>query len=163
MPALSVSDVHADYEGTLNPIGKGEVNVSYLVKNTGNVDLGLTQSVAVTGLFGSKAHASLTGVPLLLVGTSVQEHVVVPGVWPQFRVKAAVTVVPHLPAGSGVNAPAPVTTSTSTWAIPWPLIVLVVLLVLFGFGIYRVRARRRAKAAEALAGPPPARQQVVKV
>jgi hypothetical protein len=38
-PALQMSDVKIDHNGTLNPFGDGSVRVSYVVTNVGNVRL----------------------------------------------------------------------------------------------------------------------------
>ena len=40
-PRLTIADLQTAYQGTLNPFGQGQVRVSYLVHNTGNVDLAL--------------------------------------------------------------------------------------------------------------------------
>jgi len=144
-PRLSVSDLRAGYGGTLNPIGQGHVTVSYLLTNAGNVDLAVDQSISVSGLLGSTRHLDLVAVPLLLPGTSLHERVVVPGVWPQFRLQAKVSAVPHAPVGASAAGLVPVTETTGLWAIPWPLIALVALVLLAVFAALRARANLTAR------------------
>lgn len=145
-PGLAVEDVGASYEGTINPFGKGKVDVSYVVRNTGNEDLEVTQSVAVSQLFVSDGHAKVRSIPLLLPGASVTEHAVVTGLWPQFLLQATVTAVGHPPAGSGAKT-VTATGSATVWAIPWPLIALVVLVLLLAYAIRRLRRRARARSS----------------
>ncbi len=38
-PSLAVENVHVDYSGTSNPIGKGDATVTYTIHNTGNAIL----------------------------------------------------------------------------------------------------------------------------
>jgi hypothetical protein len=142
-PRLSISDLHATYAGTLNPIGKGEVTVSYAVNNTGNVDLALTQRVAVSGLVSDHRQIALANLPLLLPGASTDERVVVAGVWPQFRLRATVSAIEQVPVGSaGVPSLATVSASVSVWAIPWPLLAVIVLMLIAVVVSFRLRRRR---------------------
>lgn len=48
-PALAVTDVHADYSGSVNPVGTGGVRITYTVRNTGNVRLSARQHITVAG------------------------------------------------------------------------------------------------------------------
>jgi hypothetical protein len=148
-PGISLTDLHASYHGTLNPIGQGRVTVSYVVSNTGNVDLALTQSVSVSGPLADR-RATPGAVPLLLPGASVRESAVVTGVWPQFLLQATVSALPSAPVGSG-DLPALVSASarTSLWAIPWSFLGAIVL-VLLALGLL-YRARRRPAAPPAVA------------
>jgi hypothetical protein len=158
-PKLAVTDLHANYDGTLNPVGKGRVRVSYLLRNTGNVDLAVDQSVAVSGWLGGKRQVAVPKVLFLLPGLSLPESVVIPGVWPQFLLHATVSARPMAAAGITVTARMlPLTTSTSLWAIPWPLLGLVALVTLAGFLAHRARSRARARS---VARPVAARPQVV--
>jgi len=144
-PQLAVTDLHSVYEGTLNPVGKGRVKISYLVSNTGNVDLGVDQSVALSGVIGDSHRADLPKIPLLLAGTSVSESVVVSGVWPQFLLHQTVTATPVALAGNSVSGLVPVTASSSVWAVPWTLLAIVVLVVLLVLLFLRLRRRRAAR------------------
>ncbi|MGO9456137.1 MAG: hypothetical protein ACLP62_03680 [Acidimicrobiales bacterium] len=142
-PDLTVGDLHATYEQTLNPFGEGKAVVTYVLHNAGNVDLAVTQTVGVSEVIGSARTTRVPAVAVLLPGAAVNERVTVAGVWPQFRLSASVTARGHNPLGGGAKAVA-TTASSGFWAVPWPLIVLI-LLVLVAAGLYR-RSRRRAGA-----------------
>ncbi|MDP9116172.1 MAG: DUF916 domain-containing protein [Actinomycetota bacterium] len=145
-PALSVDGLRAKYtsNGVLNPLGTGNVKVTYTVRNTGNVILSGTQSVKVSGLFGSRSAVKLPAVPALLPGASVGVTATVRGVFPQFLLSARATVHPIAQVGEidpGLkNASAAVT----IWAIPWALIVLI-LLVIAGAGYWWWRRTDRLR------------------
>jgi hypothetical protein len=156
---LSVENVSASYQGTLNPVGRGQVTVTYRVRNSGNAILGGTQAVQVTGWFGQQVTVTtLPQVPLLLPGNSVEETVQVPGVFPSGPLTATVAVIPlHLQGEVDPGLVGKVTASTTLWAVPWPLFV--VLLVLAGLGAEYLRRRRRQSPA----GPPPPDEMPTKV
>lgn len=48
-PALEISNLRTRYSTTANPVGSGTINVTYTVKNTGNVRLAADQIVQVKG------------------------------------------------------------------------------------------------------------------
>lgn len=154
LPKLSVSDLHASYNGTTDPVGTGTARVSYLVSNSGNVDLSLGQSVAVSGWIGGTERASLGHIALLLPGASLRESVVVPEVWPGIRLQASVSARPTTIGGSGSPSLGPVSAATSLWAIPWALIALVLLVIACVVAAFRIRrglaARRLDRAGLAV-------------
>jgi len=146
-PKVVLTNSKASYTGTLNPVGRGRVEVHYVVRNAGNVDLSLVdQSVSVSGLFGSKRAVGLPKIPLLLPGASVAETAFISGVWPEFVLHAAETVRPQPLAGGAVPRLTAVTSTTSIWAIPWALLVLVVLIIVALYLLLRARSRRAAAA-----------------
>ena len=57
-PALTVTGIAVQHQGTLDPIGTDTAKVTYTVSNTGNIALGGLQTVYVSGLFGSRAIAT---------------------------------------------------------------------------------------------------------
>lgn len=130
--AMAVTKLNASYHGTVNPVGAGSVTVSYVVRNTGNVNLTGRQKVTISGIFGAKP-AAVANVPLLLPGGSEPVSVQVPNVWPQLLIKGKVQVTPVAVAGE-VDPPL-VTSSASTtiWAVPWSglaILLIIMLLVL---------------------------------
>jgi hypothetical protein len=143
-PSLTLTALRAGYNGTLNPIGTGRVHVSYLVRNTGNVNLALDQGVGVHGLFAS-AGTNPGAVPLLLPGASLRVSTVVTDVWPQVLVHDTVTARPIELNVVGAPILATARASTWTWAMPWPLLIIVVA-VITGLLLLR-RARRRRPVA----------------
>jgi hypothetical protein len=157
-PKLTVTNLHASYDGTLNPVGKGAVQVSYLVSNTGNTDLAVDQTVGTSGLVADSRSVKLPKIALLLPGSSVTEHVTVPGLWPQFLLHTTVTAQPLTASGAPLPGLVTVTASTWVWAIPWSAIVI--LLVLLGGLWWYLRRRRRQRAAAQSATPTPVPQSV---
>jgi hypothetical protein len=148
LPKVVLTGAKATYVGTLNPVGEGRVKVSYLVSNTGNVDLSLVdQSVSVSGLFGSKRRVDVAKIPLLLPGASVPETVVVSGVWPEIIVHPTETVQPLVPVGTSVPSQSVVTSSQTVVAIPWTLIVIIVLVLVAVYLFVRARSRRKASGS----------------
>jgi hypothetical protein len=150
-PKLAIENLHATYHGSLNPFARGDVTLTYRVHNTGNVKLGATQDVSVSGLFGS-VPADAGTVPLLLPGGSFDESVVVHGVLPQVWMSAAVTLHPAGLAGDLDPKASPVSATTHFWAIPLWLLILLVVLAVLGYERY-VRRRRRARPSGGPTGP----------
>lgn len=145
---LAVSDFHASYRGTLDPFGQGKEVVTYRIRNAGNVDLAVDQAVGVSQVIGSSPKADVPAIALLLPGASVSERVVVPGVWPQFLLSAALSAQGRPPPGSGLP-PSEATANSRFWAFPWPLIVLIVLFVLLWLSFRRWRGRRGTPEVDA--------------
>jgi len=153
-PRVAIEDLRPSYHGTLNPLGAGQVKVSYVLSNTGNIDLALShQTVSVSGLLGSR-QAVLGGASLLLPGASLDESAVLPGIWPEFLLHTSVSARPYAPAGTSAPGLVSATASASLWAVPWSPIALVVLVVVVLRLGFRIRARRAARQ-------PASRPQVV--
>lgn len=152
-PKLTVDDLHATYQGAVNPFGRGSVRVTYDLRNTGNMDLAVTQSVAVSPVVGSDRQVSVPKIPLLLPGGSVTETAVLTGLWPQILLHATVTAHWSVPPGSGAPRSGTVTTGTGVPAVPWPLAVVVVVLVAIVLLGRRYRRRSRAGRGAKGAGP----------
>jgi hypothetical protein len=148
-PVVAVQDLHATYTGTLNPFGEGRASVSYLVTNTGNVNLAVSgQTVSLSGLVGDGHRVQLPSIPLLLAGASVRESTPLAGVWPQLYLHASVSVQPAELPGFGTTSPlAAVGATTGTWAVPRTLLLLVVLVLAAATVALRLRLRARRSAA----------------
>jgi hypothetical protein len=151
-PKLSVEDLHASYDGTWNPVGRGGVTLSYTVHNTGNVRLGAKQGADFRGLFGATATAAgLPDIPVLLPGGSVTETARIDGVWPQIIGTASVHLTPAAAPGD-VDPQLPVVyESVRAWTIPWALLALLVVLAAGAWWLRRQRRRRGARLAVASA------------
>jgi hypothetical protein len=153
-PAFAVENLKVDYEGTLNPIGKGKAVLSYVVKNTGNVALGGKQTVSVSGMFGSKAVAKKTAeVQLLLPGFSVRESVTITGVIPEILDTGHVSISPLYIPGSVQPASGPFKATVQFWAVPWVLIAILLFILLAAVWLIVWRRRRRRKPARPVADP----------
>jgi hypothetical protein len=141
-PRILIENVTATYNGTLNPVGQGSATVSFTVANRGNVKLGGRIKVDVSGLLGRSASIDLPDLQLLLPGNSVDLSATVPGVPPQLRNTATVTLTPLKLSADADPALPDVTASTSFWAIAWTLIGLLLLLLLLGGYTWYRRHRR---------------------
>jgi hypothetical protein len=151
-PRLSVTDMQSHYHRSALSAGRGSLDVSYRVTNTGNVRLAAHQQVAVTGLFGWPLQSRAgKDVPELLPGAGIVVHAHFNGVLPAIRVTSEVTLHPYSKQGALRPAPSVTRASSSVWAIPWLLLILVVLVG--GWIFYRYRRRRRARAAVGAAPP----------
>ncbi|CAB4852672.1 unannotated protein [freshwater metagenome] len=129
VPAMEISDLRADYVGTANPVGRGSVQLSYVVKNTGNVRLGAKQAARIQGPVGSAAtSADLPTIPILMPGGSATVSVLVPGVTPVGYMTADLTVIPVAAQGDSDPGFTVVTSATSFYAVAWPLAAVVVLI-----------------------------------
>jgi len=130
-PALTIKPVQASYWGVMNPFGGGRTEISYRVKNTGNVNLGGRQRVSIQALLGPALDSSaIPNAQLLLPGGSMDVKTSVLGLWPLLHERATVTLDPMLLQGDVVPGLSAYSASTVFWAVPWSLLVaLAVLLV----------------------------------
>ncbi|MFJ2300350.1 WxL protein peptidoglycan domain-containing protein [Oerskovia paurometabola] len=155
-PSATVTAVHADYAGSWNPVGTGDVQVSFTVTNTGNVRLAGPLSATVAGGVGSVV-VPLGDLPELLPGDALTLTGTVSGVAPLGRLGASVTLAPvvattastTLPDGAASSRVAPATGEGRLWAVPWSALALAILLVgaVLGWRALRRRARVRFEAA----------------
>jgi hypothetical protein len=145
-PSLTIDDVVVGYQPVVNPIGSGDLDVTFTITNAGNNRLKGNQKVTISGPLGRVLDERvLEDLPELLPGTSVRrtERFQVP---PLVRLSADVTVTPVVGAGRpGDEAPESTTRSASVWAIPWTFLALVAVVII----AWRVRARMRREP-----GPP---------
>ena len=144
---LTISGLHSSYVGTLNPVGRGHVETRYVLTNSGNTDLAVKQTVAVTGLLGSRRTVQIPKVALLLPQASISEQVTVAGVWPQLLSHEVVTATPTVLATGSHSRAVTTTASVWLWTVPWTLIAILVMLIVAFYLYRRRRSRRKAKRA----------------
>lgn len=144
-PQLEIGGLQARYNGSVNPVGRGDVAVSYTVCNTGNVRLGSRQHVEVSGPFARRQpDKALPDVPLLLPDSCVPVRVIVHDVLPQGHLEARVQLRPlTVPGDVDPGLPTAFTKVVGTWAVPWAVAGLVLLLLLAVAGAVLLRRRRR--------------------
>ncbi|MER7420494.1 DUF916 domain-containing protein [Micromonospora peucetia] len=139
-PAVAIESVRVSYDNPVNPAAGGDAVVTYRLRNTGNVRVGGTGTVAVNGPFGWElARTAPVDLPELLPGAVFTVTERITGVPPALRLTAEVDLAP-----TTVDAALPpVLRSAATWAPPWLLLAL--LAVLAGWSV--VRWRRRSVVA----------------
>ncbi len=151
-PGLVITDLGVSYAGA-GLATAGNVQVGYVLENTGNVRMAVSPSVTVTGPFGLLPRtAPGTRIEELLPGGKVPQSVTVPNVWPLGRLTATVAVAAAASVGGSDPRLAPVSASASVWAWPWLLLGLVALLL--GLVAWRIVRRRRRRGTAA--APPSA-------
>ncbi len=149
-PKLAITDLKTTYDNTMNPAGGGTMNVTYTVKNVGNVRLGANPTIKISSPIGFPSRTIRPeAVTEVLPGNAVTLTSKVSGVWPTIRAKTAVTLtaVTTLP-GDDFNA----TTSgakadAANWTLPLALVVALLLL----FGAFKLHQRRQRRLQDAKA------------
>ncbi|BCJ70283.1 WxL protein peptidoglycan domain-containing protein [Polymorphospora rubra] len=135
-PALQIETLRVTSHVPLNPLDRGTVEVRYRLRNTGNVRIAGTGSVAVSGPFRWElARTGTVDVPELLPGgvTEVTERIT--GLPAAGRLDIAVHVTP-----STMDVPLSTVTRThGVWAVPWVLLVLGLLAAALAVGAIRRR------------------------
>lgn len=123
--------------------GSGDVNVTYRVRNTGNVRLAATAKLGVTGPFGTGLGRSVTRrVPELLPGNAYTLTDRVRAVFPAGPLTATLRLTPTAADGAAAR---PMVRSAGWWAIPWAPLVLVVLVLAVAVAMVSVVRRRTAR------------------
>ncbi|WP_329110157.1 DUF916 domain-containing protein [Micromonospora sp. NBC_01699] len=150
-PSLQVETLRVTHHFPLNPFDGGTMTVNYRLRNTGNVRIGGTGRVTVSGPLGwSLARTGTLDLPELLPGSAFEVRERVTGLPAAGRLTVAVAVTP-----STMDVPLPGVTRTSgVWAPPWLLIAALALLCVVA-PLRRAR-RRRTPASPAPASPAPA-------
>ncbi|MBV9485988.1 MAG: hypothetical protein JO246_08005 [Frankiaceae bacterium] len=157
-PRVDIRNLTASYDGPVNPFARGDVKVSYVVHNGGNVVFGGPQSVSVHGLFGEDVSSgAVASIPPLLPGASYPVVVTVPNVYPELLMNAKVTVNPEGLQGAVDTGLKPTSSSVHFLAIPW-LLLLILLLLIVGLAFRYWWRKHRRQAGRHRIDPPPATQ-----
>ncbi|KGM13604.1 hypothetical protein [Cellulomonas bogoriensis] len=147
--ALTVQDATARYAPSWNPFAPGQVEITYVLANTGDVRLGATPALTVDPWLG--APAVVDGVPVreVLPGGQVATSVVVDGVWPVGFADVHLTAVPAVVGADEVpGALTEAAASLTVRALPVPHLLLLATLVA---AVVVVRVLRRRSAARLVA------------
>lgn len=144
-PKMTITDLKTSFDGPLNPLGRGTIDISYRVTNSGNVRMGADQSIKFSSPVGFPSKKfTPPAVQELLPGNSVVQTFKVSGVWPTWRTSTAVTVTPSpVRVGDSFDAGVTVRAKTSTWTMPWAFLALVVLVLALGWYLRRRREQLR--------------------
>ena len=147
-PRIELERGEADFSGD-SPV-KGRANVTYTIKNTGNVRLMGKQSIRVTSLLGLSTQAvDLPQLPELLPGGQFTFQQPVKDVIPTFLNTAHITIDPISITGNVDPALAQVSASSNFWALSWPGVLLLALLIGSGLRFWWRHRRRRPAAGPA--------------
>jgi hypothetical protein len=153
-PVLVIDNIHAVYHASVNPLG-GSLDVTYTVRNAGNVRLGAHQLIAASGPFGVGRKTRLSSdLAELLPNNAVTRHERFHGVPALLRASGAVTLHPFS-AAADVKVSTAIHASAHTWALPWSVLVVVLGLWL-ARRTYVPIARRRREIRGSM--PEPGRQ-----
>ncbi|MEV4627376.1 DUF916 domain-containing protein [Micromonospora sp. NPDC049523] len=149
-PSLQVETLRVTHHNPLNPFGGGTTTVRYQLRNNGNVRIGGTGQVTVSGPLGwSLARTGTLELPELLPGSAIEVRERVTGLPAAGRLTVAVLVEP-----STMDVPLPRVTRTSgVWAPPWLLVAALALLCVVAV-VRRIR-RRPTRRTPVSAAPAP--------
>jgi len=145
-PRFELETTEVLYKGDWNPFTPGSVEVTYTVKNTGNVRLRASQRIQTSGPFNLlKQSTDPDDTAEILPGFSLTYTETVPKVWPTGRITTQLVVAPYSESRGPISpAPQAVLASTQISAMPWPqMVLLAVVVVVFVLWIWRRRRRQR--------------------
>ena len=153
--ALRVESVSVGYHGSFNPLNDGRATVTYTVQNTGNVLLGGSQGVSVSGPFGSAA-AHQKSLPAVLPGAAVKFTETTGYLYGAGPLTAHVNLGPAAAPGEPQLATpmAELSATASTFAVPWSILLILIVVIGGIVGLMRwtrYRQRQLTVAVNALA------------
>lgn len=144
---LAVTNVDSAYNYSVNPLG-GSADVSFKVRNVGNVRLGGTGSVSVAGPFGlGEQTVSIPDITELLPGGEITITANVKDVLALFLNTTTVRVVPT--GASDIGAVDASTGNARTFAPPITLLLLLLALLFMLLARRAYVRRRQADASDA--------------
>ncbi|MFE3200632.1 WxL protein peptidoglycan domain-containing protein [Embleya sp. NPDC059237] len=154
-PALTSGGLSASLRTSLDP-RDGALNVTYTVRNSGNIRLGARPDLTVRGPWGlTGTHRKLGPLPELLPGASLTRTVRVSGVTQAFRLDVDLALHPTpVPGGSPDTGPT-THAHTTVRAIPWSaMATAAALLALITARLLHRRRRRGSTRPTEKASPP---------
>ena len=151
-PQLEIENLHVDWDGVGNLLGRGDAVVTYTVRNTGNVRMNATGEVELRRAPGlPSVSGKLPPVEDILPGGAISVTRTIKSVLGTGPMKAAVTLhpMPVDPALADTVTEVGVSTTFQAWPLRLVVIVAGLLLLLLGGGIAR-RRRRSPKPKESV-------------
>ncbi|MDR3359877.1 MAG: hypothetical protein LBO20_04365 [Bifidobacteriaceae bacterium] len=150
---LTISALRVKAHPSANPFASGDLTVSYILTNTGNVRLVPTEEISAVGPGGSgRSEGDPQTLPEVLPGSHLSREVTVRGVFPLFRTTVDVEVGGLAVGLGGEGQAASDRAHLTIWTVPWVWLGLVLILAGAGFGVPWWRGRRSVGAGEAPAG-----------
>lgn len=148
-PELAIENVHTTYEPSINPLG-GTAKVSYTIRNRGNVRLGGTHRVSVSGPFGLlEKSRKAKDLPELLPGEEFEVHETFSGVAAAVVERTQV----HLEPAAASGADAELRGSQRSGLTLAPPLTVILLAIATWLGLRARRAYRRHRREAAAAAP----------
>ncbi|MFC4055287.1 WxL protein peptidoglycan domain-containing protein [Actinomadura syzygii] len=124
------------------PLGSGGADVTYRLRNVGNVRLTASARVGVTGPFGVGLGGDTTRkVPELLPGNAYTFTDRVRGVLPAGPLTATLKLTPHDSMDATASTARPIVRTAGWWATPWAAVAAVLALLAALFLLRRRRTR----------------------
>lgn len=146
-PALAITDARGVYHAKRN-FRKGSLDITYTVRNRGNVRLGATQTVVLKNVLGRVIERrTVEAIDELLPGNKRMFTVTFDKVPATGRLSAEIILEPTNITG-GDELPA-VRKRVTIWAIPWMLLPVSVVIALCAAGVRRWRNGRGKRAGKA--------------
>jgi hypothetical protein len=145
-PQLKIEKLKATYTDVSDPLGRGTIDVSYVVHNVGNIRLNAGQNVTVDRWLADPLTAQAPTLTDLLPGTRVTVHQTFKHAFGLGRLKATVDVFPQPVDSTYTQGIDPVSRSVTFSAWPWLLLVIIggtLLLLILGPLFWRWRRHRR--------------------
>lgn len=142
-PGLDIGEVAASYTPSWNPFGTGNIDITYGVQNSGNLQLE-TSSLASAPLAGGlHAPENIS----ILPGTGTQQTLRLNDAWPIFLTPIELSVTGHDAQGRQQ-----VVEQRTIWVAtpPWAQLAVLAGLLLCLFGLHRRRAKRELQLQELL-------------
>lgn len=146
-PRLTVTGLTSHYRGGWSPFGRGDVDVSYTLRNEGNVILGATdQQVVLDRPVGlPDVEVAVPDSVAILPGGSVRVTQTVPGFLGTGPVDTRVSLTPQSLDTSFPDGVPGLRAERGLWAVPWVLVIALVVLLasLSARAVLRRRSSRK--------------------
>ena len=145
-PQLTIEKLKASYTDVSDPLGRGTIDVSYVVHNVGNIRLNAGQNVTVSRWLADPLLAQAPTLTDLLPGTRIRVHQTFQHAFGLGRLEARVDLFPQPVDSSYTQGIDPVSKTVTFSAWPWVLLVIIggtLLLLILGPLYWRWRRHRR--------------------
>ncbi|SEG63555.1 protein of unknown function [Nonomuraea solani] len=134
-PALQFDALDVTYDNPVNPFAGGGAEITYTLRNTGNVRLGAGSEVSLAGPLGWTLGTRDKELPEVLPGSTLTIKERFANIFPAGRITATVSLAPRMAVSE------PIARATGRWAVPWLLAAALALAAV----VVTIRIRRRRR------------------